>query len=206
MKRTFIAICLAVSSLLTFSAQARTFGWGVCGGMNVSKIDLDNDVEDMTKPEADKGWYAGLTTMVSLPVLGFGIDGSVVYSQEKVDLGKELDSKTARYLSIPVHIRYDINLPLVSEVFVPYTFIGPQFNYAMNDVKVAIDDETDTKAVLKKANSWRLDLGLGFILMDHVQLSYSYGIPVGSSNKITWGEAQESYKMGSHRVGLAVYF
>ena len=204
MKRTFIAICLAVSSLLTFSAQARTFGWGVTGGMNVSKIDLDKEFTEMAKPEADKGWYAGITAMVSVPLLGFGVDGSVVYSQEGVNLSKDADSKTAKYLSIPVHLRYDFRLPLVEEAFVPYLLLGPQFNYGINDVKFAIDDENE--AVLKKANNWRLDMGVGFLLFDHVQLSYSYGIPMGDTNKVRVLDAVDNYKMGAHRMGLSVYF
>ena len=204
-----ILLALGIVSLLVCNneAHARTLGWGLTGGMNVSKIDLDQDLEDMTKPEADKGWYAGVTGLVSVPLLGFGFDGSIVYSQEEVKLSKETESKTAQFISIPVHLRYDFRIPVMEKAFVPYLMAGPQFNYALNDVKVAIDEEADAKAVLKKANSWRLDFGLGMILFDHLQLSYSYGIPVGSSNKIrTPGDIEEKYKMGAHRLGMSVYF
>ena len=175
--------------------------------MNVSKLDLDKDYAEMAKPEADKGWYAGVTGLVSVPLLGFGFDGSIVYSQEEINLSKDGDSETAQFISIPVHLRYDFRLPAVEKAFVPYLMAGPQFNYALNDVKFALQEESDAKAVLKKSNSWRLDFGLGMILFDHLQLTYSYGIPVGSSQKIhTAGDVENTYKSGSHRMGLSIYF
>ena len=202
-----ILLALGITSMLLGSnvMQARTLGWGLTGGMNVSKIDLDKNYEEMAKPEADKGWYAGITGLVSVPILGFGFDGSIVYSQDK--LSKDGDSETAQFISIPVHLRYDFRLPAVEKAFVPYRMAGPQFNYALTDVKFAIEEESDAKTVLKKANSWRLDFGLGMILLDHVQLTYSYGIPIGPSQKIhSAGEVENTYKSGAHRLGMAIYF
>lgn len=204
-----IILALGITSMLLGSnvMQARTLGWGLTGGMNVSKIDLDKNYEEMAKPEADKGWYAGITGLVSVPLLGFGFDGSIVYSQEEVNLSKDGDSETAQFISIPVHLRYDFRLPAVEKAFVPYLMAGPQFNYALNDVKFAIEEESDAKTVLKKANSWRLDFGLGMILLDHVQLTYSYGIPIGPSQKIhSAGDVENTYKSGAHRLGMAIYF
>ena len=204
-----IILALGITSMLLGSnvMQARTLGWGLTGGMNVSKIDLDKNYEEMAKPEADKGWYAGVTGLVSIPLLGFGFDGSIVYSQEEVNLSKDGDSETAQFISIPVHLRYDFRLPAVEKAFVPYLMAGPQFNYALNDVKFAIEEESDAKTVLKKANSWRLDFGLGMILLDHVQLTYSYGIPIGPSQKIrSAGDVENTYKSGAHRLGMSIYF
>lgn len=205
MKKIILALGITSMLLGCNVMQARTLGWGLTGGMNVSKIDLDKNYEEMAKPEADKGWYAGITGLVSVPILGFGFDGSIVYSQDK--LSKDGDSETAQFISIPVHLRYDFRLPAVEKAFVPYLMAGPQFNYALNDVKFAIEEESDAKTVLKKANSWRLDFGLGMILLDHVQLTYSYGIPIGPSQKIhSAGDVENTYKSGAHRLGMAIYF
>ena len=207
MKKILLALGITCMLLGSNAVQARTLGWGLTGGMNVSKLDLDKDYAEMAKPEADKGWYAGVTGLVSVPLLGFGFDGSIVYSQEEVNLSKDGDSETAQFISIPVHLRYDFRLPAVEKAFVPYLMAGPQFNYALNDVKFALQEESDVKAVLKKSNSWRLDFGLGMILFDHLQLTYSYGIPVGSSQKIhSAGDVENTYKSGSHRMGLSIYF
>jgi len=205
MKKIILALGITSMLLGCNVMQARTLGWGLTGGMNISKIDLDKNYEEMAKPEADKGWYAGITGLVSVPILGFGFDGSIVYSQDK--LSKDGDSETAQFISIPVHLRYDFRLPAVEKAFVPYLMAGPQFNYALNDVKFAIEEESDAKTVLKKANSWRLDFGLGMILLDHVQLTYSYGIPIGPSQKIhSAGDVENTYKSGAHRLGMAIYF
>ncbi|MCR5360713.1 MAG: porin family protein [Bacteroidales bacterium] len=187
--------------------QARTLGWGVTGGMNVSKIKLDEDISGMAKPESDKGWYAGVMGMVSVPILGFGFDGALIYSREEVTLSKDCESKPVHFVSIPVHLRYDFRVPVMEEAFVPYAFIGPQFNYAMNDVKFVVDESNDVKDVLKRAESWRLDFGVGFILLDYVQFSYSYGIPIGPGCEVkSAGEVVNTYKMGSHRLGMSVFF
>lgn len=187
--------------------QARTLGWGVTGGMNVSKIKLDENISGMAKPEADKGWYVGVTGMASAPVVGIGIDGSLVYSHEEVKLSKDHESEAAHFISIPVHLRYDFRFPLMEEAFVPYAFVGPQFNYALNDVKFVVDEANNVKDVLKRAESWRLDFGVGFILLDHVQFSYSYGIPIGPGMEVkSAGEVVNTYKMGAHRLGMSIYF
>lgn len=209
MKKKTLTTLGLIALLAGSGLQARTLGWGLTGGINVTKMNLDNNWEDMTKPESEKGWYAGVTGMASIPVVGIGIDGSIVYSQEEVQVSQDSESETAQYISLPVHLRYDFRMPLVEDWFVPYLMIGPQFNYALNDVKFAIDEGTSTEALLKKANSWRLDMGVGMILFNHLQLTYSYGIPVGPSAKLMDETAQEivnKCKMGSHRMGLAIYF
>lgn len=210
MKKIILSMCLLAAAMMGTTASAKTFGWGVTAGMNVSKIDWD-DLEG-TKPEADNGWYLGVTGMVSLPIVGFGVDGSIVYSQEAVDPGvKGVDSEMANYISVPVHLRYDFNLPAVNKVVVPFVMAGPQFNFAISD----IDFEQEigglkTKEVMEKANNWRLDLGVGAILLNHLQVTYSYGIPMGQTEaKIKTGtaiEAVQKYKLGAHRVGVAYYF
>ena len=194
-------------ALLSSAANARTLGWGITGGMNVTKIDLNKNWDNMTEPQSDKGWYAGITGLLSAPIVGIGVDGSIVYSQEEVNISEDNDSKTARFISLPVHLRYDFRIPVMEEIFVPYLMAGPQFNYALNDLKFAYEEGESGKAILKKSNSWRLDMGLGFILFDRVQLSYSYGIPVGPSNKIKEADdVVNTYKAGAHRMGLSVYF
>lgn len=207
MTKTINSLCILLAAIVATPTQARTLGWGITGGMNVTKLNLEEDWQNMTQPQSDKGWYAGVTGLVSVPILGFGFDGSVLYSQEEVSLSKDSEAETAYFVCLPIHLRYDFKFPLMDEIFVPYVMAGPQFNYRFNDLKFAYEEGESSRAILKRTNSWRLDFGLGFILFDRVQCTYSYGIPIGPSCKIQKaGDVVNTYKLGAHRMGLAVYF
>lgn len=213
MKKIILSMCLAAVALMGTTASAKTFGWGITGGLNVPKIDWENaesQLKDKSTYDADNGWYAGVTAMVSVPILGFGLDGAVLYSQEKIS------DENVQTISIPVHLRYDFNLPAVNKVIVPFVMAGPQFNYGLNDITLEGMTVGSIKEELKidKANSWKLDLGVGVILLNHLQVSYGYGIPMGDTGKLKAGvesaglaiDAAKNYKMATHRIGVAYYF
>lgn len=207
MKKLLSTICLFVLGLTISNLSARTAGWGLTGGMNVSKINWKDMKE--TKPEAEKGWYAGITGMFSIPLSGFGFDGAIIYSQEGIGTGIDnVDAEVAQYLSIPVHLRYDFYIQATEDVLVPFLTIGPQFNYALNEIKFEDFEGHSLGYIVKKANTWRLDMGAGVLLMDHLQLSYSYGIPLGEAIQVDEekGTTSFNYKLGTHRVGLVYYF
>lgn len=206
MKKTFLALSV-LFSLGAATATARVACWGVTGGMNVSKIDWKN-VKN-TKPESEKGWYAGITGKLTIPGVGLGIDGGVVYSQEGIDTGIDnVKTDAAQFLSVPIHLRYDLQIWGVEEIFIPFAMIGPQFNYSMNELKFEDFEGQSLGYIVKKANTWRLDMGAGFILWDHLQLSYSYGIPLGQAIQIDeeQGTTTFNYNLGTHRIGVVYYF
>lgn len=206
MKKILFIFGCAMMILSATTAKARTAGFGVTAGMNISKIDWSNIKQ--ADPEPEKGWYAGVTGMFSVPLLGFGFDGGIVYSQEGVNLGmSDLDTEIAHFVSIPVHLRYDFKFYPIDDIFVPYLYAGPQFNFALNNLDFGDVLNQSLEATLKKSNNWRLDFGLGCILFDRVQLSYSYGIPMGDRVDVNLGETfVDKYKMGAHRMGVAYYF
>lgn len=215
MKKTLIALCLAV---VAFTASARTIGFGVTAGMNVSKIDWDiNDptLQSIAKGniDTDNGWYLGGTAMVSLPIIGLGADGSLIFSQEK--LTTKNGTEAVNSIAIPLHVRYDINIPAVNNFLVPFVMAGPQFNYAFNDIDLASLDAQVISSELKidNAESWKFDIGFGVILLNHLQVSYGYNFPIGKTGKLdakalgqTINDASDSYKLGTHRLGVAYYF
>jgi len=212
MKRTVFAI-LAMLLLVATDVTAQVAQWGITGGMNVSKInwkDVDwSNVQQEVKPQTEKGWYVGITGKATIPVVGLGIDGGLLYSQEGVDPGiEDCKAELAHFISIPIHLRYDLAIWGVEEIVVPFAMIGPQFNYAMNDIKFKDFEGQGVDGIVKKANSWRLDLGLGCILFEHLQLHYSYGIPLGEAIQVDEENhsAEINYKLGTHRLGLVYYF
>lgn len=212
MKRAILAL-IALFSLLTIPASAQIARWGITGGMNVSKINWKNvdwgNLEKEVNPQSEKGWYAGITGKIAIPVVGIGIDGGLVYSQEGVDSGIEnYKSELAHSICIPLHLRYDLEIWGVEDIVIPFAMIGPQFNFAMNDLKFKELEGHSAEYIINKVNSWRLDMGLGCILFNHLQIHYSYGIPMGDAIQMDeeQGTASFNYKLGTHRLGAVYYF
>ncbi|MBO7378254.1 MAG: outer membrane beta-barrel protein [Bacteroidales bacterium] len=216
MKKLFAIF--AAAALLAAPAQAKIFGFGFAAGMNITKPSADHVELD---PEG--GWYAGLKLKATAPVVGLGVDAALLYSLEKVTVNDQTDNMN--YVSIPVNLRYDLQLPLISKIAVPFVAIGPQFNYAMNDLDLKaakISDPTDQSQLetsgnaLKKAfdtdnAQWKLNMGLGAVLINHLEVSYTYGLPLGKSFKENFSEygipgKYDNLKTGTHRIGVAWYF
>jgi hypothetical protein len=217
MKKLLLSLGLLLAMATAAPVSARTFGFGVMGGLNVSKLDADH-------AQNNNGWYAGLTAKCTIPVLNFGVDGSLLYSLEKAGIsGNETDAK---FISIPVNLRYDFQFPLISKVLVPYLFAGPQFDWNINNASIvpgtygeygeAASDSGESTASkggllhkykLKDA-TWKANFGLGVLLLNHVQVSYSYSLPVSNSWESVTAvkDLYSNTKMSTHKIGVAYYF
>ena len=214
MKKIFAI--LAAAALVAVPAQAKIFGFGVAAGMNITQ-----PISDGLDFDPASGWYAGVKLKITAPVLGLGVDGSVLYSQEAISMeNADGISKSDRvgYIAVPIDLRYELKLPLVNKVAVPFVAVGPQFNYNVKDLDFKVSDLSgsisDSKEAFKTENaSWRLNFGLGAVLINHLEVSYTYGLPLGKTFKENFKEyggtligKTDNLKTGVHRVGLAWYF
>ena len=222
LKRIGLLLVYALLSLDSVYAESDIFRWGITAGGNISKVDGTGTGFMNTGWHYDSsgGYYAGITARLSLPILNFGLDASFVYSQEMADIesnGASIMDKL-RYFSVPVHVRYDLELPFLSDLIIPYLFGGPQCNFALNDFDLYEFFRQDPESAKRlyevdseyrtSTRVWKLDLGVGVILVDHVQVSYFYAIPFESSFrfKTIYDDSKSHFKMGTHRIGLTYYF
>lgn len=212
MKKIVTTLAIAATILTASPAAARTFGWGVTGGLNVSKFDEDG-------AKNNSGWFAGVTAKVTIPVLNFGVDGSLLYSTEKAEINK--NNREAQFISVPVNLRYDFQFPVISKVAVPYLYVGPQFDWNVNDAKIAAGSETKTETDATtgttttttttnyfkvKDASWKVNFGIGALLFNHVQVSYAYSLPISDSWESTIKDWDENTNLSTHKVGIAYFF
>ncbi|MDO4497861.1 MAG: outer membrane beta-barrel protein [Bacteroidales bacterium] len=207
MMRSLLACLLLM--LGTLQLSARTSGFGVTAGMNIAKLNWKH--LDRLEPQPEKGWYLGITGMVKLPLMGFGLDASVLYQMEQLDSGLgEIPAQTdmAHSFTVPIHVRYDFEIIGLEEIIVPYAFIGPQMVYALNDLKFSDIIEEGSDVIVRKENSWRIDMGVGVILLDHLQLHYSYAAPMGRSMRCydEEGEFLGKCKARTHKLSLTYFF
>lgn len=194
MKKLFFTLLVFMTVL---SAQAKIIDFGVIAGMNIVKTEADG-----WKADSKGGWFVGAQMKYTFPIVGLGVDASLIYSQEKVAM--EEDYESLGYLAIPLHLRYDLSLPGVNMLVVPYVFTGPQAGLAMKQI-----EKTSVAANLKTENLvWRYDLGFGATLFKHLQAAYSYSFPLSKTYNVSdaLGLGSEDFKSGVHRISLTYFF
>lgn len=191
--KKFIAIAIVMLAFVA-NSQAKV-KFGLRGGMNITHMSLDNSVLDASNRN---GFYVGPTVKIGLP-LGFDIDASAVYDQRKGKLtdvdDNESFSITSKSIAIPLNVRKGFGFGDKASVFV---FAGPQFAFRVGDEK--IQDWT------MKSSQFSVNVGLGAMLLNHLEIKANYNIPCGKTAEAGIGDAVSNIKTGAWQIGLAVYF
>ena len=163
MKKVISVLMVAVALMMAAPAQAQLFKLGLKGGMDFTKLDFNaKSVNEAT--ENSTGFFIGPMAEVTLPIIGLGIDGAVMYSQRGADELKE------QGLEIPVNLKYTIGLGSMLGV---YFAAGPDFYFNLKDI--------DWQNVDTKKTQVALNLGAGVKLLSKLQLGLTYQIPMGDS-------------------------
>ena len=213
MKKVLTLIVMAVAFAMPSEAQVN---FGIKGGLNFTNMSISNsNVEDLFKNKA--GFFAGVTVKFSLPVVGLGIDASALYDQREADVevytdisgSKSTEKLKSQSIQVPINLRYEIGLGESANIFI---FAGPQVGFNIGD---------KTKDLWSDMAEWRLktsnfsaNVGLGFTLMSHLQLSANYNIALGTTGEVdfksavdkTWDTVKGDAKANSWQIALAYYF
>lgn len=188
MKKIISVLMVAVALMMAAPAQAQLIKFGVKGGMNFSKLDFDKkSIADVT--DSSTGFFIGPMAEVTLPIVGLGIDGALMYSQRGEDDAKQ------QGIEIPVNLKYTFGL---GSMFGIYLAAGPDFFFNFKDI--------DLESVEAKKTQVALNLGAGLKLLRKVQVGVTYQIPMGDSFK--WKDAGEALtaKNKTWQVSLAYIF
>ena len=204
MKKLFAIIAVALFAT-TASAQ---FNFGVKGGLNVSSISLSGSLTDNLKSENQTGFFIGPTVKFTLPVIGLGFDAAALYDQKSSKVS-DVNVKQ-QSIVVPINVRYGFGLGDLASI---YLFAGPQFGFNVGDKDTNFDLE-DVKGDYKlKDSNLSLNLGLGTVLMKHLQVSANYNIALGKTgefngSKITnaWKDGSSDAKTNTWQVALAYWF
>lgn len=170
MKKIFSVLLIAVLGLfIAVPAQAQLIKFGVKGGLNMSKLDFKNG------PTSDNttGFFIGPMAEVTIPVVGLGIDGALMYSQRGKSEWKQ------QGIEIPVNLKYTFGLGSMLGIYIA---AGPDFYFNFKD--------TDWAGFDTKATQVGLNLGAGVKLFSHLQVGVNYQIPLGDS--FSWKNVGET--------------
>lgn len=217
MKKFFTAAIVALSMMFGANNAQAQVQFGIKGGLNVTSMSLDKDKLLYTENQA--GFFIGPTVKFTLPIVGLGIDASALYDQREAKAkikgdGDEKDITSARLktqaINIPINVRYGVGLGSVANVFF---FAGPQFGFNVGDKNKSIfQDAAEWKL---KSSNFSVNVGLGFTVLSHLQVSANYNIACGKTGDVTFSDAANTAlqdvlgkngKANAWQVGLAYYF
>ena len=209
MKKIFATAVLAMSVFFTTAVQAEV-KFGLKGGLNVTSMSLSSDVLNASNRA---GFFIGPTVKFTLPIVGLGIDASALYDQREAKLKVEdVESNTIKTqsINIPINLRYGIGLGSSASVFI---FAGPQFGFNVGSKTQEIyEGMADWKL---KTSNFSVNVGLGFMLLNHLQVSANYNIACGKTGEVTLGNVASSVTKGltdsngranAWQIALAYYF
>ena len=213
MKKIFTTAVLAAAMLFSANSAEAQVKFGIKGGLNVTSMSLDSKVLDA---ENRAGFFIGPTLKFTLPVVGLGIDASALYDQREAKAkaeveGAEVESNfKTQSVNLPINVRYGFGLGSTASIFL---FAGPQFGFNVGD---------KNQSIFKDMGEWRLksstfsvNVGVGAMLLSHLQLSANYNIACGKTGDMTVSKAlgetgQELFskngRTNAWQIGLAYYF
>lgn len=200
-KFTFLA-ALAISMIMALPANAQV-KFGLKGGLNLTSMSLSG--EELTDPSNRTGFFVGPTVKFTLPIVGLGVDASVLYDQRSAEVKNKKEVKKEikqQSVNVPINLRYGFGLSSMASAFI---FAGPQFGFNVGDKDYKWDDQSNY--TLKKSNL-SINVGLGVILIDHLQLSANYNIACGKTADVSVIDVAKKLKSHNNawQIGLAYYF
>ncbi|MDR2815696.1 MAG: PorT family protein [Proteiniphilum sp.] len=199
---------LFLSSLILFltmgSAANAQLRFGVRGEVGLNTPSFSKDV---IKVENLNSFRLGPTVEFMLPVVNFGVEGAILYSNDRMNvkgLSEEGIQKVSNhYLDVPVNLKYKIGFILPVKAYFaggPYArFLVASDNFTWETIK----DKVEAKNFEAGVN-----LGAGVELFSRLAVGANYGIRMTdnySVNEPKWTDAFNG-KKGSWSLTATVYF
>ena len=198
MKKILNTLMLAFGLLLMAMPADAQIRFGVKGGVNLTQVETNlKAIKDNST-----GYFIGPMIEATIPGIGLGVDGAIMYAQR----GK--DELKMEGVEVPLNLKLTIGAGSSLSI---YLAAGPDFFLNLKDLDLGAIDATiqGYKAKEKKAQVG-LNLGGGVKLMQHLQLGLNYMIPLGDSFSFkkaadAVGE-DESFKYKNWQLTLAYIF
>lgn len=190
MKKLILSAVVVLGAALT--AAAGPFQVGPVVGMNINSVNLSGDLASNFSSDNRCGFAAGVMAKFTVPIINIGVDLSALYEyrSNKFSAGDIDETPNYSYIAVPVHVRYDIPMPVVSQVIYPTIFTGP--NFAFNVGKDKVDNFKATKCDI----GW--DFGVGITLIQHLQISAAYTL--GITKTVTFVGDYAGYDLQSSGI------
>lgn len=198
MKNKRITIILAAILALATTVSAKV-KFGFEAGATINKMSFSKDVYDS---DNCSGFFVGPKIKATVPVFGIGFDASVLYAQSKAQIG-DAKKEHMSYVRVPVNVRWEIG----PRMFGAYIATGPQWDWYIGDAKLYTSD--GLRATFEH-NTISWNIGLGLMLLNHVELGASYNLPITKTGSVKdiYNSLADDIEMKNNvwQVRLSVYF
>ncbi len=200
MKKTLAVICMAVLCCTSSMAQ---FNWGVRGGLNL----VDNDITEVSKESALEkdsytGFFFGPMAEFQIPVVGLGVDASLLYQQKGLELSDK-ETMKQQQIAVPVYLKYSFGLGDLAAIFAQ---AGAQLNYNLGDLTEVIEDkeQEQAKEFILNQNTWTFNVGAGIKLFNHFQAAVNYNMPLSKEGSyelktLAEGKTEDALKLADSK-------
>ena len=176
MKKTIFCVALVAALFLAIPANAQ-FKIGPKVGVNISTLSLGGDLSKNFKSSNVSSFTGGVMAEFMVPIIGVGIDASVMYTRKGSDLKEITTESTAKqhtdYVEIPVNLKYKFSLPVVGSFMSPFVYAGPSFAFRVGD---NFADQYKNKSFETAIN-----VGIGLEFFCHLQIAGQYGWGLGKA-------------------------
>ena len=194
--KKFLTVVVLFAALMTAVPAKAEVKFGLKGGLNLTNMRFDSSVADKSN---QAGFFIGPTVKFTLPIVGLGFDASALYDQRSAEVGNEKIKQQS--IQIPVNLRYGIGLGSTASI---YFFAGPQFGFNVGDK----DIKTDVGNWTFNSSSVSANVGLGLMLLGHLQVSANYNFGLGKTGEfdVLNTDLKKNGKFNAWQIGLAYFF
>lgn len=171
MKRFYSLLLLM---LMLAPASYAKVKFGVEAGAYINKLKFNKDI---VSSENRAGFFIGPKLKASL-ALGFGVDAALLYSNRSAEfnIASSENTKNLNFITVPVNVRWQLG----SDRFAPYVATGPQWDFFIGNANFS----TDALKATFEHNIISWNIGVGLMLLEHVQIGFSWNFPITNSGKI----------------------
>ena len=200
MKKTIVSmVVMAMFTVMPASAQGIAFG--VKGGVNGTKMSIDNDA---VKCESGVGFFVGPTLKIDfLPFLG--VQGALMYEQSNSKVNDETVKRQA--IILPIDLRVNLKL---NEATGFYVATGPQFDFNVGS-DFNFDKIKETFDFNTAMFGWNFGAGIMLSKKFEVGVAYNLGISKTGELESTVNEAKANNnelkpKSRSWKISATLFF
>ena len=203
--KKILTIAVLFAALMTAVPAKAEVKFGLKGGLNLTSMSLDANAISKSN---QAGFFIGPTFKFTIPIVGLGFDASALYDQRKGTISGVNGNETSikeQSIQIPINIRYGIGLGSTASI---YFFAGPQFGFNVGDK----DIKTDVGNWTFKSSNISANVGLGLMLLGHLQVSANYNFGIGKTGELdeylpgAVNAIKENGKLNAWQIGVAYFF
>lgn len=197
--KKILTIAVLFTALMTAVPAKAEVKFGLKGGLNLTSMSLDANAISKSN---QAGFFIGPTFKFTIPIVGLGFDASALYDQRKAEVDNT--SVKQQSIQIPINLRYGIGLGSTASI---YFFAGPQFGFNVGDK----DIKTDVGNWTFKSSNISANVGLGLMLLRHLQISANYNFGLGKTGELEQDipgaiKSIDDGKLNAWQIGLTYFF